>query len=756
MTTDVQSQPVKTDTNRFVGVLKSGAFLPNLRHDIPSSIVVFLVALPLSLGIAIASGAPLMAGLIAAVVGGIVAGSLGGSMLQVSGPAAGLTVVVAGLISDFGWQMTCIITVCAGAIQILFGVVKVARAALGVAPVVVHAMLAGIGVTIVLQQVHVLMGGSSRSSAWKNIEALPAGILHHELHEVVVGGIVIAILLLWPKLPAKIRFIPGALVAIVAATAVAEAAGLEGVDRINLSGNFFHAIGLPHLPPTTPGGVPWVHEISGVALGIVTVALIASVESLLSAVAVDKLHNGPRANFNREMIGQGSANMVSGLLGGLPITGVIVRSSTNVAAGARSRASAILHGIWILLFASLLTDLVELIPKAALAGLLIVIGIQLVKLAHIKLAWRTGNFAVYTITIGCVVFLNLLEGVAIGLGVAIFMLLTRLVRAPIEARPYGDTESQNWRIDIDGTLSFLLLPRLTTVLSAMPPGSHVRLTLNADYIDGAVSEAISDWRLAHEATGGAVVIIETSPATLHHAHTRRPKRHYQRPPADAVSRNGDHRDAGLSILDGVDAYHRNGRGELYPRLAELTEATTPSAVFLTCADSRVLPDVITASGPGDLYIVRNVGNLVPTDATDRSVDAVLDIAFNQFGVTSVVVCGHSSCRAVEILHSRLCGAGDDTAVDQWLEHGRDSLAAFRDGHPARVSAESDGLREADQLAVVNVAVQMEKLAHNPILAPAKAAGTLKVYGMFFDVSTARVYEVNQQGVVRPVEPASMP
>ncbi|PJE20789.1 MAG: carbonic anhydrase, partial [Mycobacterium sp.] len=136
--------------------------LPNLRYDLPASLVVFLVALPLSLGIAIASGAPLMAGLIAAVSGGIIAGSVGGSVLQVSGPAAGLTVVVAGLIDDFGWEMTCVITVCAGAVQILLGLVRVARAALAVAPVVVHAMLAGIGVTIVLQQIHVLLGGSSR------------------------------------------------------------------------------------------------------------------------------------------------------------------------------------------------------------------------------------------------------------------------------------------------------------------------------------------------------------------------------------------------------------------------------------------------------------------------------------------------------------------------------------------------------------------------------------------------------------------
>jgi len=731
--------------------LDSGPLLRNLRHDLPASLVVFLVALPLSLGIAIASGAPLMAGLIAAVVGGIVAGSVGGSALQVSGPAAGLTVVVADLIADFGWAMTCIITICAGAIQILFGVIKVARAALGVAPVVVHAMLAGIGVTIVLQQVHVLMGGKSRSSAWENIKALPNGIMNHELNEVIVGGIVIGILLLWPKLPAKIRFIPGALVAIVVATAVAEVAHLEEVDRINLKGDFFKAVGLPHLPATAPGGAPWMHEVSGVAVGIITVALIASVESLLSAVAVDKLHNGPRANFNREMIGQGSANMLSGLLGGLPVTGVIVRSSTNVAAGARTRTSAVLHGVWILLFASLLTGLVELIPKAALAGLLIVIGIQLIKLAHIKLAWRTGNFAIYSITIVCVVFLNLLEGVALGLAVAIFMLLTRLVRAPIEARPYGDGEAKNWRIDIDGTLSFLLLPRLTQVLSNVPPGSHVRLTLNADYIDEAVSEAISDWRRSHEATGGVVVIVERSPATLHHAHTSRPKRHYQRPPKDAVSRasqNGEHHDAGPSILDGVDQYHRNGRDELYPRLAELTDTPTPTAVFITCADSRILPDVITASGPGELYIVRNVGNLVPADGADRSVDAALDVAFNHLGVTSVVVCGHSSCRAMDAL---LAGATDQTATGQWLEHAHESLDAFQNDHPARGSA--DGVSEADQLSIVNVVVQMERLAANPILAGAKESGALRIYGMFFDISTAHVYEVDQDGLVRPVEPA---
>ncbi|MGC7294799.1 SulP family inorganic anion transporter, partial [Mycobacteroides abscessus subsp. massiliense] len=235
-------------------------------------------------------------------------------------------------------------------------------------------------------------------------------------------------------------------------------------------------------------------------VGVVTVALIASVESLLSAVGVDKLHTGPRTNFDREMIGQGSANVVSGCLGGLPITGVIVRSSTNVAAGAKTRMSAILHGIWVLIFAAFFTSLVELIPKAALAGLLIVIGIQLVKLAHMKLARRTGDLVVYAITVVSVVFLNLLEGVGIGLLVAIGILVARVMRAHMDARPFGTEGSRQWQVDLEGTLSFLSLPRLTKTLAAVPPGAHVTLALNADYIDHAVSETITDWKQAHEAS----------------------------------------------------------------------------------------------------------------------------------------------------------------------------------------------------------------------------------------------------------------
>ncbi|MGH3723001.1 MAG: SulP family inorganic anion transporter [Mycobacterium sp.] len=719
------------------------SFLQNLRHDLPASLVVFLVALPLSLGIAIASGAPLMAGLIAAVVGGIVAGAIGGSPLQVSGPAAGLTVVVAELINEFGWQMTCLITMGAGVLQILFGLSKMARAALAIAPVVVHAMLAGIGVTIALQQIHVLMGGTSQSSAWLNLKALPQGVLNHHLPDVIIGLMVIAILLLWPKLPPKIRMIPGALIAIVAATALAYVTN-SPAERITLSGNFFDALSLPTLIGPANG------EWGSVIMGVVTIALIASVESLLSAVAVDKLHTGPRTNFDREMIGQGSANLASGFLGGLPITGVIVRSSTNVAAGAKTRTSAIMHGVWVLLFASLFSNLVQLIPKAALAGLLIVIGIQLVKLAHMRLAWRTGDLAVYAITMVCVVFLNLLEGVGIGLLVAIGILVGRVMRAHMDARPFGTEGSRQWHVELDGTLSFLSMPRLTKTLSTVPLGAHVTLAINADYVDHAISEAISDWKRAHEAGGGTVMIVESSHAKLHHAHEQRPQRHFVSRAVGLVPwrswRRSENNGAGASIIDGINEYNARGSNALRPHVAELVDSQNPDALFLTCADSRILPNVITASGPGDLFTVRNVGNLVPTDPADGSVDASLDFAINQLGVSSVVVCGHSSCGAMKALLTESTDA-PTTPVGRWLDYGRDSLIAYEEHHPARASAEACGFNEVDQLGIVNVAVQVERLVHHPILAGAVVAGRLRVVGTFFNIAEAHVYEVDENGIV---------
>ncbi|ORA19741.1 transporter [Mycobacterium arosiense ATCC BAA-1401 = DSM 45069] len=464
-----------------------------IRHDLPSSLVVFLVALPLSLGIAIASGAPVLAGLIAAIVGGIIVGSLGGSPLQVSGPAAGLTVVVADLISDFGWGITCLITVAAGVVQVLLGLSRVARAALAISPVVVHAMLAGIGITIALQQAHVLLGGKSKSTAWHNLIGLPSQIAGAHRPGVILGVLVIVILVGWRWVSAKLRRLPGPLVAIVAVTVISVVFGFQ-VRRINLEGSPLDALRLPELPHGNWGAV---------ATGVITVALIASVESLLSAVSVDRMHNGLRTDFNRELIGQGTANIASGAVGGLPVTGVIVRSATNVNAGAKSRASAIMHGIWILLFSIPFAGLVEEIPTAALAGLLIVIGIQLLKPAHIETAMKHGDLAVYVVTAVSVIFLNLLHGVIIGLALAIALTGWRVIRAKIEVTPTDD----EWRVSIEGAAcTFLALPSLTRLLASVPQGATATLTVAVHYLDHAAHQTITDWQRQHEATGGTVHI----------------------------------------------------------------------------------------------------------------------------------------------------------------------------------------------------------------------------------------------------------
>ncbi|WP_194824479.1 SulP family inorganic anion transporter [Nocardia sp. XZ_19_231] len=698
-----------------------------LRHDLPASIVVFLVALPLSLGIAVASGAPIAAGLVAAVIGGVVVGLLGGSALQVSGPAAGLTVVVAESIAQFGWRVTCFIVVAAGVLQILFGLSRIARAALAVAPVVVHAMLAGIGITIALQQVHVLLGGSSHSTALRNLTELPGQMLSLHGGDALVGAVVIAVMLGWKYVPPKLRAVPGPLIAVLVGTVLS--LGLPDIERIALSGSVFDALGLPELPSGN-----W----SAVAMMVLTIALIASVESLLSAVAVDKMHTGPRTGFDRELIGQGTANVISGLAGGLPITGVIVRSATNVQAGARTRASAVMHGLWILLFSVALVGLVEQIPKAALAGLLIVIGMQLVKLAHIRLAQRTGDLLVYVVTVLGVVFTNLLEGVVIGLGLAFGLLLWRVVRVQVTAEPLPDGR---WQVHIDGSCTFLALPKLSGELAKVPAGVDVTVEMTVDFLDHAAFEAIEDWQRQHESSGGRIDFVEIGHARMADTPGAPPTRGFGRAAIDDMLRPWrHHKSGGDAMTAGIAAFHRGSAHVVRPHLDGKHQ--DPDSFFLTCSDSRIVPNVITNSGPGDLFTVRNVGNLVPVSGDD-SVEAALTFALDSLAVRSVVVCGHSSCGAMKAVHSAADTGG---GLGSWLRHAEPALLRFRAGHPVAVAAAAAGYGEVDQLSMVNVAVQLETLGRNPAVRRAVIERGLVLSGLFFDIAGARVLEVTVDGV----------
>ncbi|MFD9032614.1 SulP family inorganic anion transporter [Streptomyces sp. NPDC059567] len=713
--------------------------------DVSASISVFLIALPLSLGIALATGAPLQAGLVAAAVGGIVAGRIGGAPLQVSGPAAGLTVVTAELIQRYGWRTTCAITVLAGLAQLGLAALRVARSALAVSPAIVHGMLAGIGVTIALAQLHIVLGGTPQSSAVDNVLGLPAQLAELHPTALLISALTVAVLLLWPRLPGRagrfVRRIPGALVAVAAATALAALAGLA-VPRVDLPSWSSHALpGLPEGP------------VLGIAAGVLTITLVTSVQSLLSAVAVDKLvaaradhgFSVPRSRLDRELAGQGAANVVSGALGGLPVAGVAVRSVANVSAGAVSRNSTMLHGLWIVLAALFLVPALDLIPLAALAALVMVVGFQMVSITHIRSVTRHREVLVYAVTLSGVVLIGILEGVALGIAVAVAVAMHRLAKTRITREEHAGRHL----VRVRGQLTFLAVPRLSRALHQLPPGGRVVVELDGSFMDHAAYETLHDWQSGYVRHGGAVEITGpsgariTEPTSESHACCRpwTPWRNHhcgQHPPADETRRATGHQ-----LASGIGKFQRNTAPLVRDELARLArEGQSPSQLFLTCADSRLVTSMITSSGPGDLFTVRNVGNLVPLPGEehgDDSVAAAIEYAVEVLRVQSITVCGHSGCGAMQAL---LGSTPDDppTPLRRWLRHGLPSLErmASRRHAWARISGRLPA-DAVEQLCLTNVVQQLEHLRAYDAVARRLADGTLTLHGMYFHVGEAQAY-----------------
>ncbi|MFF7970816.1 SulP family inorganic anion transporter [Streptomyces sp. NPDC007905] len=714
--------------------------------DVSASMAVFLIALPLSLGIALATGAPLQAGLVAAAVGGLVAGRLGGCPLQVSGPAAGLTVVTADLIHRYGWQATCGITVLAGLAQLGLGCLRVARGALAVSPAVVHGMLAGIGVTIAVAQLHIVLGGSPDSSVLANLRALPAQLVHLHPAAASMSALTLTLLLAWPRIPGRtgrlLQRIPAALVAVAGATATAALTGLT-LPRVDLPSWGSHALaGLPEGP------------VLGIAAAVLTTTLVCSVQSLLGAVAVDKLvaaRPGPqahvgRSNLDRELLGQGAANIVSGALGGLPVAGVAVRSSANVKSGAVSRNSTMLHGVFVVVAALLMVPLLEQIPLASLAALVMAVGIQMVSLRHIRTVTRHREVLVYAATTLGVVFLGVLEGVALGVAVAVALALHRLTRTRITR----DEKEGVHHVHVRGQLTFLAVPRLSRALHLVPQGAHAIVELDGSFMDHAAYESLQDWQSAHTARGGSAELTgrrsgvrtaDPAPSAACRCRPWTPWRNHQSCFSGAPSAPAAR--AAHELARGISSFQRNTAPLVRAELARLArEGQRPSQLFLTCADSRLVTSMITASGPGDLFVVRNVGNLVPPPGEehgDDSVAAAIEYAVEVLGVRSITVCGHSGCGAMQAL----LAAGPGSAVTplkRWLRHGLPSLARMAEDHRDRPRlAGRPPADAAEQLCLTNVVQQLEHLrAHGPV-ARALAAGALELHGMYFHVGEAQAY-----------------
>ena len=489
----------------------TAASLPRLvgARDLTASIVVFLVAMPLCMGIAIASGVPPEKGLLTGIIGGLVVGALAGSPLQVSGPAAGLAVIVFELVRDKGLSALGPILVLAGAIQLIAGIARVGGWFRAISPAVVHGMLAGIGVLIVVGQFHVLFDAKPLASGVANLAAMPGRLLGLDPGDVsgtewafAIGLLTIATMLAWEKLrPVSLKLVPGALVGVVAAVLAVVLLGAP-VTKVGVPSNILAAVTLPD------GGFLARFADAGVWASALAVAFIASAETLLSAAAVDRMHDGVRTDYNKELRAQGIGNLLCGAAGALPMTGVIVRSSANVQAGAESRASTMLHGAWILAFVVLLPFVLRQIPMAALGGILVVTGWRLVSVRHVTHLFRHYGALpaiIWAATLAMVVVEDLLTGVLVGLALSLLELIPHLrrLRLGIDAL-HDDREST---ITLRGSATFVTLPKLTKALERVPAGRSVRLDVaRLVAIDHTTAEHLNDWVQRHRAGGGLIAL----------------------------------------------------------------------------------------------------------------------------------------------------------------------------------------------------------------------------------------------------------
>ncbi|MGD9723360.1 MAG: SulP family inorganic anion transporter [Pirellulales bacterium] len=604
-----------------------------------ASVVVFLVALPLSMGIAIASGVPVAAGLITGIVGGIVVGTLSGCPLQVSGPAAGLTVIVFEVVQRHGFESLGIIVLIAGAIQLAAGALRLGQWFRAVSPAVIKGMLAGIGILIVASQFHVMVDDKPRGSGIENILAIPEAIaksvavpdfrhqdvarfrmhaleqigeLHRQqqyLEERVaesvphahdptappapvkvdfsalvqeqtavvrgvegvaaqlkdfegrtdhsrsqdvlaaaratqqqtqaallaieggngpdavraqreavtafegllgqlknhhlaaeIGLLTIAALLTFQAFaPKRLQVLPAPLVAVAFATLVARLLSIP-VLYVEVPDYLWHDIHLPS--PAVLSDAPWGAFIEQGLL----IAVIASAETLLCAAAVDQLHTGPRAKLDRELCAHGVGNMLCGLAGALPMTGVIVRSYANVQAGARTRLSAVLHGVWILIFVTVLTSVLRIIPTSSLAAILVYTGYKLVDIRSIRELARygRGEVVIYVATVVTIVVTDLLTGVLTGIALAAVKLLYSFSHLDVGLETRGGHEAV---LHLRGAATFIRLPRLAAALADVPRDAELHVQFDQlDYIDHACLDLLMTWAKQHEANGGMLVI----------------------------------------------------------------------------------------------------------------------------------------------------------------------------------------------------------------------------------------------------------
>jgi MFS superfamily sulfate permease-like transporter/mannitol/fructose-specific phosphotransferase system IIA component (Ntr-type) len=488
------------------------------RGNVVPAVVVVLISIPLSMGIAIASGVPPVLGLVTAIVGGMIIGALAGSPIQISGPSAGLAVMVLEIVTGRGLEALAVIVMIMGALQIASGLLRLGQMFRAVSPAVINGMLAGIGVLILSAQFHVMVDDNPRSTGLENLLSIPESIYRGIGGEIShrwaasIGVLTLSILVVMPALrKSSIAKLPAPLVAVIVASFVAWICDAP-IQRVDMPDSVLTALTLPSADTLSLLREP------GIWGSAIALAFVASAETLLCANAVDAMHEGPRTNYDRELLAQGVGNSVCGLLGTLPTTGVITRSTANVQAGATSRHSAIMIGACLLGVLVIFPRALEVIPRACLAAMLVHVGFKLVKERPYAELRRFGEseLAIFAATLAIIVSANLLTGIVVGFILAAGKLIgsqrEKFHKFKIDIAK--DQETEQTHLHIRGAASFLRIPKLAAALESLPHEGEVHLHVEElEYIDHACLDLLDRWE-CERIRAGAPVRVQWQ--TLHH------------------------------------------------------------------------------------------------------------------------------------------------------------------------------------------------------------------------------------------------
>lgn len=480
-----------------------------LRHDLKASITVFFVALPLCLGVALASNVPVASGLIAGVVGGVIVTLISKSPLSVSGPAAGLTAIVSAAIVNLGSiDLFFLALIIAGLLQIMLGLLRLGGFTHFIPSAVIKGMLTAIGIILISKQIPSVIG-YNQPDFWsnelfniitfKNVFSNVGSLYQHSSIGVMLTAILsILVLYIWKRfISSYLPFIPASFITVLFGILVAmflpfihPSLALTPSQFVQLPNQIWSDMKLPRLSLMFTHADIWKTAV--------IICFVASLESLLSITAIDKLDPMNRISSpNRELVAQGIGNMASGLLGGLPVTAVIVRSSANVEAGAQSKWSSFTHGIWLIIAVVAAVPLINMIPYSVLAVILIRTGYNLAKPAMILAIYRQGReqFVPYLVTVIAILFTDLLVGVLIGIAYAIYFLIKHTYRAGFKVKEHHEGHIHHFTIELALNVSFLNKKRLIELLDQLPAYAVVEVVgTDSVYIDHDILEIFSDFK----------------------------------------------------------------------------------------------------------------------------------------------------------------------------------------------------------------------------------------------------------------------